>query len=224
MNFEEMSIGQRLSYLRSFKLKISMETFGERIGMSRSGVSNLENDKRSVTAKTLKIICNIFGVNEIWLVEGHGEIFHIQEGVTLDEYAKQKGASTLELEILKEFLDIAPSEREKVIPTFKSLLSMMRNMETTEEGTLIPDSRPQSGTQNHKQQKKIKQNVELDENKLTNVESTIHACDDEDGFSSDISPEKQKEINDEVDSYRRELEDEAKGASSAIQRVRGNTG
>ena len=132
MEFDKMTVGQRLRYLRDSKLKISMETFGEKIAMSRSGVSNLENDKRTVTAKTLKVIYNAFGVNELWLKEGVGEIFYIHEGITLDEYAKRKGATPLELEIMKSFLDISPTERKLVIPTFKSLLDMMKNLEIAE--------------------------------------------------------------------------------------------
>ena len=52
--------------------KLSMEKFGERIGITKSSVSLLESGKNNPSAQTLKLICKEFNINYDWLVTGEG--------------------------------------------------------------------------------------------------------------------------------------------------------
>lgn len=52
------------------RLNLSQEEFGNRIGLSKSGISNIEKGTRNVTSKHIKLICTIFDVNESWLTTG----------------------------------------------------------------------------------------------------------------------------------------------------------
>ena len=53
-----------------------MEQFGERLGnVSKSTISNIENDNRNLTDHMLKSICREFDVNVDWLRTGAGEMF-----------------------------------------------------------------------------------------------------------------------------------------------------
>lgn len=54
---------------------LSQEGFGERIGMSRAGVSRIENGIVNPTTQTIKSICREFGVNYLWLTEGEGDVY-----------------------------------------------------------------------------------------------------------------------------------------------------
>lgn len=52
--------------------------FGERLGVSRDVISNIEyNRLKNPKQKEpiIKLICSTFGVNEIWLRSGEGEMF-----------------------------------------------------------------------------------------------------------------------------------------------------
>ncbi len=46
---------------------------------------------------------------------GSGEIFKEVEGITLDEYAKQKNASPLEVKLFKAYLNLSEDLRKEVI-------------------------------------------------------------------------------------------------------------
>lgn len=55
------------------KNKLSMEKFGERIGITKSSVSLLESGRNNPSEQTLKLICKEFSVNYEWLVTGEGK-------------------------------------------------------------------------------------------------------------------------------------------------------
>lgn len=54
---------------------MTLEKFGERIGVTAAAVSNFELDKRQPSNQIIYVICREFGVNEIWLRTGEGEMF-----------------------------------------------------------------------------------------------------------------------------------------------------
>lgn len=67
-----MTQGERVKAVRK-KVQLTTEQFGERIGnVSKSTISNIENDNRNLTDLMLKSICSEFGVNEDWLRTGAG--------------------------------------------------------------------------------------------------------------------------------------------------------
>ena len=49
--------------------------FAEKLGLTKNFISLIENDQRKPSDRTIKDICRIFGVNEIWLRTGVGEPF-----------------------------------------------------------------------------------------------------------------------------------------------------
>ncbi len=67
--------GSRLIKLRAALNNMSQEELGERIGLSRSGISNIEKGKRALNDRHIKLICTEFNVNETWLRTGEGEMF-----------------------------------------------------------------------------------------------------------------------------------------------------
>lgn len=74
MKYNEMSIGERVRSIRKEK-QLSQEAFGERLGITGSGVSNLESGRRGMTDQMLKSICREFNVEYMFLVDGEGEMF-----------------------------------------------------------------------------------------------------------------------------------------------------
>ena len=72
----------RIKELRKNVLKLTMEKFGERLGVGKTAISNIENGNRNVTEQMCKSICREFGVNEEWLRYGTGDILVIPEDKT----------------------------------------------------------------------------------------------------------------------------------------------
>ena len=69
-----MTQGERIREVRK-TLGLTLEKFGEKIGMKKNSVSQIENGKNSVTEQVIKSICREFNVDYIWLTTGDGEMF-----------------------------------------------------------------------------------------------------------------------------------------------------
>lgn len=67
-------MNERIRELRK-NLNLTMEAFGNRIGVSKSTISNIENGNREATEHMIKSICREYGVDYIWLTTGEGEMF-----------------------------------------------------------------------------------------------------------------------------------------------------
>ena len=73
-----METYERIKELRKNVLKMSQTTFGERLGVSRSVIKNIELNalaKPEQKLSLLKLICKEFNVSEDWLLNGTGEMF-----------------------------------------------------------------------------------------------------------------------------------------------------
>ena len=65
--------GERVRYIRKQKnVNLTLEKFGERIGLKKSSLSQIENNVNSLTDSNIKAICREFNVNEDWLRTGNG--------------------------------------------------------------------------------------------------------------------------------------------------------
>lgn len=73
---EEKCMNNRIRTLRK-ELNLTLDKFGEQIGLKKSSLSQIENGKCAITEQTIKSICREFNVNENWLRTGEGDI-HIQ--------------------------------------------------------------------------------------------------------------------------------------------------
>lgn len=78
-----MTENERTREIRK-SLNLTLEKFGERVGVSRAAMSNIENGNRNVTEQMRKLICKEFNVDYIWLTTGKGEMF-VDEDMSLTE-------------------------------------------------------------------------------------------------------------------------------------------
>lgn len=69
-----MTIGERVKTLRK-ELGLTLEKFGAPLGVQRSALSMIENDKSGIGDRTILLICREYGVSEKWLRDGIGEMF-----------------------------------------------------------------------------------------------------------------------------------------------------
>ena len=64
----------RIKALRK-ELNLTQEKFGERLGMKKNSISQIENGINALTEQLLVSICREFNVNEEWLRTGEGGMF-----------------------------------------------------------------------------------------------------------------------------------------------------
>lgn len=107
-------MNKRLKELR-ISLKLSQKVFAEKLGITDSGLSNLENGKRNLTEQMIISICREFNVNRVWLVEGVGEMFTNIPETILDELAMQFSLSDEEKELVADFCKLPKEQRNAVM-------------------------------------------------------------------------------------------------------------
>lgn len=61
----------RIKALRK-RLNLTLEEFGNKLGVTKTTVSRWEKGERTVSEQTIKLICNELNVNEDWLRTGSG--------------------------------------------------------------------------------------------------------------------------------------------------------
>ena len=69
-----MTQGERIKEIRKY-LQLTLEKFGEKLGVGKTAISKIENTERGVTEQMIKAVCREFDVNEEWLRTGKGEMF-----------------------------------------------------------------------------------------------------------------------------------------------------
>lgn len=56
-------------------LGLTLEKFGDRLGIKKAAVSKIEKGENSLTDANIKAICREFSVDYMWLTTGDGEMF-----------------------------------------------------------------------------------------------------------------------------------------------------
>ena len=69
-----MTQGERVKEVRK-TLDLTLEEFGERLGVTKVAISNIEKGNRNLTDQMSKAICREFNVSEEWLRDGTGNMF-----------------------------------------------------------------------------------------------------------------------------------------------------
>lgn len=69
-----MTQGERVRKIRK-SLGLTLEKFGEKIGIKKNSVSQIENGINNLTEQMAKSICREFGVNYTWLINEEGGMF-----------------------------------------------------------------------------------------------------------------------------------------------------
>ena len=67
-------MNERIKQLRK-ELGLTLDKFGEKIGVGKTAISKIENGDRSVTDQMFKSICREFNVREEWLRNGEEPMF-----------------------------------------------------------------------------------------------------------------------------------------------------
>ena len=69
-----MTQGERIREVRN-TLCLTLEKFGDRLGVTKVAISNIEKGNRNLTEQMTKAICREFNVDYMWLTTGNGEMF-----------------------------------------------------------------------------------------------------------------------------------------------------
>lgn len=123
-------IHERIKYFRKECLHLNQTEFGEKLGVSRSVINNIERNVLSrpdQKTSLLKLACHEFGISEDWLFNGIGSMYSKSNNVAtssneLDEFIDKYGISKQELEFAKSYLKLDPNFRHSLLECFRKLL------------------------------------------------------------------------------------------------------
>ena len=116
----DFSINQRVLFIRKH-LKLSQAVFGERIGVSRDVINNIDNNRVDASTKPLLLqqICKEFNVDSQWLQTGEGNdpFIPMDTEDELMEFAQEINQSR-DLEWVKQLVltvkRLSPEQRAEV--------------------------------------------------------------------------------------------------------------
>lgn len=98
-----MGIGERIKAVRKH-FKLTQAEFGDRIGVKGNTIANYELGRNAPVDAIFSLLCREYGVNEIWLRTGEGEMFQaMTENEELAAYAGEVLAAAPE-DVRKRFL------------------------------------------------------------------------------------------------------------------------
>lgn len=69
-----MTIGERIKEIRKSE-NLTQQVLADRLGLKRNTIGNYEVNIITPSDRTISDICREFGVNELWLRTGEGEMF-----------------------------------------------------------------------------------------------------------------------------------------------------
>ena len=93
-------------------LHLSQREFGEKLGVSRDVISNIEYGRVRPKKLLLHHMCQLYKINEHWLQTGEGEMFDNSS----EEYGK--------FEALKIFKTLRPEFQDYALQQIKSLVEL----------------------------------------------------------------------------------------------------
>lgn len=134
-----MEVYERIKELRKNTLKMSQAAFGERLGVNRDVINNIENNRLSRPEQKLslyKLICSEFNISEEWLLNGTGDMYASNEA----EYsALIDRVMTGQNEFAKNIFKTFALFDEKDWEALQAMIAKYLNVADTED---VPEEKP----------------------------------------------------------------------------------
>lgn len=130
-------MNERLRCLRK-KLKLNQAEMGKILGITTSGVSDIESGRRNVTEKHIKLLCiepiNGKCINEEWLRSGEGDMFkQLPEedkiAITVSNLLEDGDKNPMYeiiIEIMRTYDELSPKSQEAMCEASRKLLENLR--------------------------------------------------------------------------------------------------
>lgn len=116
------NIGERIHKLRD-ALGLSLEKFGNRIGITKVSVHYIEKGINTPSEQTIMLICKEFNVDYVWLTEGVGDDMFVKHSTSkINEIMETYGLSEAERPLVEGYLEAPESVRRQVADYLNSIV------------------------------------------------------------------------------------------------------
>ena len=116
-------IDERIRAIRKDK-GLTMQAFGESIGMSKASISGIESGKNGPSEQTIRLICSVYKVDYFWLKEGKGSMYLDDTDNLVDEIAIEQNLDPDTSRTLKRLLRLSPDSQKIVLKAIDTLLNL----------------------------------------------------------------------------------------------------
>ena len=116
-----MTQGERVKEIRTV-LSLTLEKFGEKLGVGKTAISKIEKNERSLTDQMAKSICREYNVNYDWLMDEDGEMFSDLPQTVLDELCLQYELDDLDRFSVELYVGLPKDVRDGIKARAKDLI------------------------------------------------------------------------------------------------------
>lgn len=116
-----MTQGERVKEIRTV-LSLTLEKFGEKLGVGKTAISKIEKNERSLTDQMAKSICREYNVNYDWLMDEDGKMFSDLPQTVLDELCLQYELDDLDRFIVELYVGLPKDVRDGIKARAKDLI------------------------------------------------------------------------------------------------------
>lgn len=117
-----MDISSRIKEVRK-QSGLSQAAFGQRLGVSRDVINNIENNRVDLSEIMFKALCAEFSISESWLRTGNGGMFVEDDNALLTQLAKQYGLDDFSRKFIETYINL-PEAHRAVIKNFARVLAV----------------------------------------------------------------------------------------------------
>ncbi len=145
-----MEIHERIRNLRKH-LHLSQTAFGQKLGVSRSVINNIELNTLARPEQKLsliKLMCKEFNVNEEWILNGTEPMFLKTPDSVMEQLKTEFNLDKFDYGLVYEYLKLSAEKRSAIREYLQNIQKYLENSESTsknlyeveEEEFFIPDT------------------------------------------------------------------------------------
>lgn len=127
-----MTQGERILEIRK-TLSLTMDKFGEKLGVQKSAISKIEKDKVNLSDQMARSICREYNVNYDYLMYGEGEMFSDLPRTVLDELCRQYELDDFDKSLVEMYIQFPKPLRDYLKNNLRDILKKMEGNESQEE-------------------------------------------------------------------------------------------
>lgn len=116
-----MTQGERIKEIRK-TLDLTLDKFGEKLGVTKQTVSRIENGVNNVTDQMARSVCREYNVNYDYLMYGEGEMFDNLPQTIVDELCVQYDLNDFDKALVEMYVSLPAGNRERIKEYMKQLV------------------------------------------------------------------------------------------------------
>lgn len=120
-----MEMHERIKELRKEHLHLSQTEFGEKLGVSRSVINNIERNalaRPDQKLSLIKLMCSVFNVSEEWIIDGKEPMFIETPSSTMDQLKKEFNLDDFSYNLVYQYLKLDADQRQAVRDFFYNVV------------------------------------------------------------------------------------------------------